>query len=646
VTEVRLEEAPDVAASGSAALRVSRAALAAATSLTAIAWSLDLFRAVGLILYSEQFLAAMLGFGIALVFVSYPLRGGGKRTGVPWYDGLAAMAGIGAAGYVAVFYPDMVDRLIDKPTDSLIAAVILFVLCMEGLRRSAGWTLFIVVAVFVGYALLGHMGPGILRTRFIDWDKLFIYLTLDTSALLGPALQIGATVVIAFVLFGQLLLRSRGSNFFNDFAIALMGRYRGGSAKVAITASGLFGTISGIASSNIMATGVVTIPLMRRAGYPAHVAAAIEAVASTGGALMPPVMGAVAFLMAEILGISYREVCIAAAVPAILYYAALFIFSDLEAARGGYARVPAELIPRLRAVMTSGWIFALPFVVLIWALFVINALPEKAALYASAAILLVSCTVGYKGHRLKLKDIWESLIETSTSVVSVVMIVAGAGFIMGVLNLSGLGFALTMALVETGSGEVFFLLVIAAAICIVLGMGMPPVGVYVLLAVVIAPSLVEVGVRPLAAHMFIFYLGMMSMITPPVAIAAFFAANLAGTSFMRTGYTAMRLGWTAYIVPFLFVFSPSLFLDGEPIEVLHAVVTALGGVWLVSAGFVGYFIRALAMDRRVLFVLAGILLMLPANAAPWALLAELVGLALGVLLVALEISLGRRTQTA
>jgi TRAP-type uncharacterized transport system fused permease subunit len=269
-------------------------------------------------------------------------------------------------------------------------------------------------------------------------------------------------------------------------------------------------------------------------------------------------------------------------------------------------------------------------------------LPEKAALYASAAVLVVSCTLGYKGHRIKLKDVWESLIETSSSVVSVVMIVAGAGFIMGVLNLSGLGFALTMALVESGSGSTFVLLVI----CIVLGMGMPPVGVYVLLAVVIAPSLVEVGVSPLAAHMFIFYLGMMSMITPPVAIAAFFAANLAGTSFMRTGYTAMRLGWTAYIVPFLFVFSPSFFLDGEPFEVVHAVATALGGVWLVSAGFVGYFIRPLAMDRRVLFVIAGVLLMLPATAAPWALLAELVGLVLGLLLVALEVTLGRRTQTA
>ena len=429
-----LEEAVEVAPKASRFVRTSRATLAAAMTLISIAWSLDLFRSVGLVLYNEQFLAGMLGLALGIVYLQFPAKQGAKRTALPWYDATAAVIGMATALYVAINYPDMTDRMIDKPTDELIVAIILFALCLEGLRRSVGNTLVVVLAVFVIYALVGQWGPGILQTREIDADKLFIYLSLDTSALLGPALGIGVTIVIAFIFFGQLLLRSHGSNFFNDFAIAAMGRYRGGSAKVAITASGLFGTISGIASSNIMATGVVTIPLMRRVGYPAHVAAAIEAVASTGGALVPPVMGAVAFLMADILAMPYREVALAAIIPALLYYSALFIFADLEAAKGGYARVAEDMIPKFWEVLKTGWIFGLPFVVLVIALFTYNMQPETAALYASGAVIVLGFTVGYKGHKLKPADLWGAIVDTSSGVVGVIMIVAAAGFIMGVLN--------------------------------------------------------------------------------------------------------------------------------------------------------------------------------------------------------------------
>ena len=630
----------------SGVVSTSRRLLAAIIVLASIGWSLDLFRKVGIVLYNEQFLAGILSLSLALVFIQFPAKGGTKRTRLPWYDVLAALAGIVAGMYVAIFYPDMVDRMMEKPIDALIVSVIIFVLCLEGLRRSVGWALVIVLVVFVGYALLGHWGPGIIQTRYINFKKLFIYLALDNSALLGIALNIGATLVIAFIFFGQLLLRSRGSDFFNDFAIALMGRYRGGSAKIAITASSLFGSISGISSSNIMATGVVTIPLMKKAGYPAHVAAAIEAVASTGSSLVPPVMGAVAFLMAEILSIPYSAVVIAAIIPALLYYVALFILADLEAARGGYQRVPQEMIPQLRKTMKSGWIFIAPFVVLVVGLFWLNLLPQKAALYAAIAVMAIAFTFKYKGRRLSLKDVWDSIVDSGSSVVGVIMIVTAAGFIMGVLNLSGLGFALTMALVEVGSGNVFFLLVLAALICIVLGMGMPPVGVYVLLAIVVAPSLIEVGIPPLAAHMFIFYFGLMSMITPPVAISAFFAANLANAPPMKTGFAAMRLGWPAFIVPFLFVFSPSLLLKGAVFDVLLAVVTATAGVWLVSAGFIGYFVSPLSIDRRLLFALGGLMLLIPKGAVWWGLWSDIAGLVISVSVVALELIRRRRTRPA
>ena len=632
----------------SPSVRYLRPLLAGALTLASLAWAADLFRVVGLVLYTEQFLAAMLGSSICLVYLNFPIRRGEKRGALPWYDGAMAAIGFATGGYVAVIYPDLIDRLdlVDSPVDAIVVSAVFFVLIVEALRRTAGNTLVIVVLAFAFYALLGHLVPGQFETRKVTLDGLLIYLSLDTSALFGFGLTIGTTIVFSFVFFGQLLLRSGGSEVFNDVALALMGRYRGGSAKIAITASSLFGSISGLAASNILATGVVTIPLMKRAGYPSHVAAAIEAVASTGGQIMPPVMGAVAFLMAEILGITYGAVVLGALIPAILYYVALFILADLEAAKLGITRVEESLIPRLLPVLRAGWPFIVPFAVLIYGLFELNLQPETAALYGGLAVIVVGVAFGYKGTRMNLRGLLESLTATGLGVVDVLMIVAAAGFILGVLNLSGLGFVLTAALVALGEGNLLVLLVMAALICIVLGMGMPTIGVYILLAVMIAPSLVEVGIDPLAAHMFIFYFGMMSLITPPVAIAAFFAANLADAPPMRTGFASMRFGWTAYIVPFLFVYSPSLLFRGDPFDMVMALITAVGGVWLVSAGFTGHFTRPLVWPMRSAFVVAGVLLMLPRNAVEWGLWSDLAGAVAGIALVAWEISRSRRAAPA
>ncbi len=629
-------------------VRYLRPLLAGVLTLASLAWAADLYRLVGLVLYTEQFLAAMLGLSICLVFLNFPVRRGEKRGSLPRYDGVLAATGFLVGAYVAVIYPDLIDRLdmVDTPTDAVIVSTVLFVLIVETLRRTAGNTLVIVVLLFSIYALLGHLVPGQFETRKVTLFDLLIYLSLDTSALFGFGLTIGTTIVFSFVFFGQLLLRSGGTEVFNDLALGLMGRYRGGSAKIAITASSLFGSISGLAASNILATGVVTIPLMKRAGYPGHVAAAIEAVASTGGQIMPPVMGAVAFLMAEILGITYGAVVLGATIPAILYYVALFILADLEAAKLGIARVEESLIPRMWTVLRSGWPFGVPFAVLIYGLFGLNLQPETAALHGGLAVIVVGFGFGYKGSRMTIRGLLDSIVATGTGVVDVLMIVAAAGFILGVLNFSGLGFVLTAALVALGEGNLIALLLMAAVICIVLGMGMPTIGVYILLAVLIAPSLVEVGIDPLAAHMFIFYFGMMSLITPPVAIAAFFAANLADAPPMRTGFSAMRFGWTAYIVPFLFVYSPSLLFRGDPLDLILALITAIGGVWLVSVGFTGHFTRPMGGPMRSAFVISGILLMMPRNAVDWGLLSDIIGTVAGVLLVAWEISQVRRARLA
>jgi len=622
-----------------------RNTLATLLTLGALAWAANLYRAVGLLLFPEQFLVAMLGTGLALVYLHFPAKRNSRRTRLPWYDAVAAVTGFLACWYVAIIYPDMVDRLINQPADARIVSIIIYILCIEGLRRTVGYSLLVVVLVFSVYALVGHLVPGPFQTRELEIGRLVVYLGLDVNALLGLFLRIAATIVLTFIFFGQLLLHSGGANFFNDISLATMGRYRGGAAKISVAASSLFGSVSGIVVSNIVATGVVTIPLMKRAGFSARLAAAVEATASTGGQLVPPVMGAVAFLMADFLARPYRDIVVAALVPSLLYYVALFIQADLEAAKAGIRRVDESDIPS-RGVLRSGWIFILPFVVLIGTLFWLNRQADEAALYASICVVGIGLFIGYRGRRLTLRHIVDALVTTGLSSLNIFMIVAGAGFIIGILQVTGLGFALTMFLVELGGGNLFLLLLIAAIMCIVLGMGMPTVGVYLLLAILIAPTLVEVGIDPLAAHMFILYLGMMSMVTPPVAVAAFFAANIAESEPMQTGFTSVRFGWTAYIVPFIFVFSPNLLLQGtSAVETAIAIVTALVGVWLVSIAMTGYFSRHMGWMARIGLLIAGSGLLLPHEIDPRFAWTNLAGLVLGGAFLAFEMTSARRGRT-
>jgi TRAP transporter 4TM/12TM fusion protein len=621
--------------------------LAAVIAFSGLAWGADLYRLAGWNFLTEQFLAAVLGLALALVFVARPARlTAAPRTHLPWYDAVLAFASLAAGLYVAVFYGDILGNFFNLPIDGLIASWMLFVLVIEGLRRTSGWSLVVVVLVFTAYALVGHKVGGALETREVELNRMVFYLGIDTSGLFGTVLLVGVTVVIPFIFFGNLLQASGGSAFFNDLSLGLMGRFRGGAAKIAILASTLFGSISGIVVSNILATGVITIPMMKKSGFKPEHAAAVEASASNGGQLMPPVMGAVAFLMADFLQITYADVAIAALVPALLYYLALFIQADLEAAKAKILPVPLADIPRIALVLLRGWFFILPFAVLIYALFWMNREAENAAIYACLAVMAVGFVLGYAGHRLTVRDVWESVVRTGTSSVDIIMISAAAGFIIGILQLTGLGFALTLFLVKLGAGNVYALLVIAAVMCIVLGMGMPTLGVYVLLAVLIAPGLTEVGITPLAAHMFILYLGMMSFVTPPVAIAAYFAANLAKADPMKTGWVAMRFSWTAYIIPFLFVFSPSLLLQSPSwTETALSIGTAAVGVWFVSAGMIGYGLRPMGVLLRVAAVVGGALLLIPVEMAAWAGMANLAGLAVAGAVLAVEV-VARRAALA
>ena len=603
-----------------------------------VGWVLDLQRSVlGLNLYTEQLLLVVLGFAIAICFLV-------TRARPAWWDLAAGFGGLALCLYLAWRYPQLSSELTERPLDGVLMAAALCLLVWEGTRRMAGLSLVAFTAAGVVYAMFGHHLPGIFQSRPVDFTRLLVYLNLDTNALLGATLQIGILVVVPFILLGQLLGRCGGSEFFTDLARAWMGRYRGGSAKVAVVGSGFFGMISGSAVANVTAVGVVTIPLMKRSGYPAQIAAAIEAVGSTGGQLMPPVMGAAAFLMAEVLGVPYVEVMIAAIIPAFLYYLALFFQVDVEAAKRGIRGEPAARLPRLAPVLKAGWYFPLPFVVLIYALVALNLRAEYCALLAAGTLIALSLAFGYKGERVPLKDLVKAIVSTGSSVVDLILICAVSGMFIGILNITGLAFGMTLQLLAATGESLPAMLALTAVIAIVLGLGLPTVGVYIIMATLIAPALVKVGITPMAAHMFLLYFGVMSMVTPPVALSAFAAANIAGSDVDKTGWTATRIGWAAYIVPFLFALSPSLLMQGHPLVIAWAVLTASVGIWLGTIGVVGYFYAPVAAGARALFIVAGVLTLVPADMFRGAIFTDIAGLALGAFLVVRE--LRRRRATA
>jgi len=603
--------------------------LQALLTFIVVAWVLNLPRTFGISLYTEQFLVAALGLGLGLSMLHMRARSTpDAEAPTPWWDAIAGLAGLVCCMYIAVRYPDLVNEVVSRPWDALLLSGIIIALVIEATRRSAGITLVIVVGVLIAYALLGHLLPGTFVSRPVQFTRLLVYLGLDTNAILGSALNISVIVVVPFILMGQVLSRCGGNEFFADLAMAVMGRYRGGAAKISVVGSMLFGMISGSAVSNVAAVGVITIPMMKRSGFRAHVAGAIEAVGSTGGQLAPPVMGAAAFLMAELLQVPYSAVMLAACIPALLYYVALFLQVDFEAAKLGIKGEPMDRLPALREVLRNGWHFPIPFAILIVSMMVFNTAAEVAALLAAAALIVLNLTFGYRGQRAPIVQMIKAVVTTGRASIDMIIISAAAGIVIGVLNLTGLAFGLTLQMLALSGDSLLLLLVLTALVGIVLGMGMPTVGVYILLATLIAPALVKAGMTPMAAHMYVMYFGMMSMITPPVALAAFAAASIAQADPSRTGWEATRIGWCSYLVPFMFAYSPALLMNGTADKIVWAVLMAVLGIVAGSVAMVGYFIRRVQGVERWLFLAAALLLLTPGEAFPGAYVTDIAGLLL------------------
>jgi len=558
--------------------------------------------------YPEQILLVALAFALAVAFLTRP--GSLHSLSI-----ILAILSLLFGSWLAIRFPVLSENVFYHPTEALVVSLLGIVLILEAVRRTMGWSLIVILGLVCLYALLSSNFSGPLQSRSISPDRLLKFLVLDSASLAGAALTIAVAVVVPFLILAQLLLATGGAKFFSDFSLAIAGRKRGGAGKIAILGSAFFGSVSGSAVSNVASTGAITIPMMKDGGYQKETAGAIEAAASTGGQLMPPIMGAAAFLLAENLQANYIDVMKAALIPSILYYISLFMFADLEAGRRQIDRVPEHMIPNLSAVIKRGWFVFIPFALILIALFNFNLRPETAALVAVLSFIIISLFLRYDGSKLEISLFLKSFISAGKAAVEIILICAIAGMIIGLVARSGLSFGLGFFLVQLGKSSLLLLLIVTAVVCIVMGMGLPTVGVYLLLASLAAPPLVELGLNPMAAHLFVLYFGMLSMLTPPVAIAAFVAANLAKADAMRTALEAVRIGWPAYLIPFIFVATPELLLNGSLSMIVIVLVKSLIGVAIITSGIVGFWKVELNSFERLLLMISGIIVLLPLSLA-------------------------------
>jgi TRAP transporter 4TM/12TM fusion protein len=548
-------------------------------------FNLQLF--VGLVLLDNRYLYGLAGLFLAQAFLLRPAYGGAPKERAPWYDWLLAASALGTAGY----FLWNGERILMEgweyaaPTPAVIVGAALWLLVLEATRRCGGAALFVVVLLFSLYPPVAGLLPGPIAGHPQPLPDTIAYHMVSEESSFGIPMRAFGQLVIGFIIFGAALQHTGAGSFFNDLALGLVGTLRGGAAKVAIIASGFMSSMSGSVVSNVMTTGVVSIPAMKRTGFGAPYAAGVEACASTGGVLTPPVMGATAFVMASFLGIPYVEIAVAAAIPALLFYFALFVQIDAYAARRGLRGIDRRELPGLGRTLERGWTYLAVFAVLIF--FLVAARQETLApFYATLALLLVNQVL--PGRRLDRLGLARLVIGVARALAELAAVLLGVGLIIGAFSVTGLAGTLVNDLLFLAGDATLVLLLMGALTSFIFGMGMTVTACYIFLAIVLAPALTRAGLDPLAVHLFIMYWGMVSYITPPVALGAFAAATIAQTGPMRAAFEAMRLGGIIYLVPFFFVLNPALIGHGAPFEVAVVLVTAMVGICLIGAALQGY----------------------------------------------------------
>jgi len=587
-----------------------------------------------------------LSFVLGLVFLLFSWRKTemGYVAPAAWYrfngvsilDIVFAILAVGASLYLPLLPPEIVAERVGNPSQSdVFMGTALLVLVLEAARRSIGPTLPIISLIFIGFAIFGPLAPGALKHGGTSWLGLINHLYMTNQGIYGIAIGVMAQYVFLFILFGVLATRIGLGQLFIDLAMVIAGRYSGGPAKVSIFSSAFMGTISGSSIANTVTTGALTIPAMKKVGYPPHFAAAVEATSSTGGQITPPILGAAAFIMVEYLEIPLRDVLAAALFPALLHYFGIFIMVHLEAKKLGLRGLKASELPKMGIVLRQHWLSVIPLVILVY-MILSGRTPDFAAVYGIIACVVV----GFLNpvNRLTITDLWNSLAAGAKNTLAVGAAAACVGIIVGVVTLTGVGFRLGYVVVQTATdlGEtisniyplsyfsvtqwaLFMSLVLIAIACIIMGAGIPTTATYIILVAVAAPALAQLQVEPLVAHFFVFYYGVLADITPPVALAAYAAAGIAGSNPFKTGNTAFRLGIAKAVVPFVFVYSPALLLVSDGFTWSAFAITLLGamlGIAALGTAFAGYFIAPLTKLERwwvglvsFLFIAPGLLTM-------------------------------------
>ncbi|MCK5778202.1 MAG: TRAP transporter fused permease subunit [Rhodospirillales bacterium] len=574
---------------------------------------------------SNHYLYAILGLLLPLTFIFFPASGKVRDTGVPWYDALLCAVTFGTCLFFFLNSTVIVDQGWEfvAPDYAIYVSYVLWALTLEAVRRAGGFAIFLIVAVISTYPLFADSMPGPISGLASTWGETAAYHTMSIESILGIPMRAFAELVIGFLIFGVALQHTGGGRFFLNLAFALLGGVRGGAAKVAIFSSGLMGSMSGSVITNVLTTGVMTIPAMRRTGFQPHYAGGVEACASTGGVLMPPVMGATAFIMATIIEVPYVDIAIAAIVPSGLYFFGLFMQIDSYAARMKLKGLPKAELPSLSSTIREGWYFVFVFAMLIVMLVYLRR-EALAPFYATAMLLFLNQV--FPSGRWGIAEVKNFLIAVARLLTELTAILAAVGLIVGALSMTGMAGTLVNDLVFLAGGSTLTLLVMGAITSFIMGIGMTVTAAYIFLAVVLAPALIQGGLSPMAVHLFILYWGMLSFITPPVALGAYAAAALAQATPMRTGLEAMRLGSIIYFIPFFFVLNPSLILQGTLTSILAHIASAFVGVWFVAGALQGYQIGigplskcgALQWPVRALMVFAGMSLATPGGGLlPW-----------------------------
>lgn len=551
-------------------------ALYAAIPILGICWILAITDYFGVALTFQQAIAVILGLACACAFLKYPYF---EKPGL--LEIALSLIVFSAWFWMAYNFEDWIVTAHERTPDKWVPGALALILMMEGLRKAAGRIIASLVWVLILYAFFGDHLPGALEAAVFPPTKTVTYFYADNNGVPGLVLQVVLDLVLAFIIFGKLMEVSGGTAFLTDLAMGWMGHRRGGPAKVAVVASSAFGTISGSTVGNIMSTGIVTIPLMKRTGFKPEYAGAIEAVASNGGQIAPPVMGATAFIIAEFLEVPYQDVVIAAATPALLYFLVLFIQVDAVARRFNIRGLPKDELPLIKEALKVGWIFILPIVILMYFLFWLGYPPGVAALYSAASLIVLMIL---RDRRLPTLEHWKNFLFGSGEILVPLILIAGAaGIILGVMNSTGLAFQLSIILAHLGETYgIFVMLLLTSLICIILGMGMPTATVYIVLISVIGPALIKMGLVPMGAHLFLFYFGLISMLTPPVAIASMVAAEMAGADMWKTGFIGVQLAATAYMLPYLWAFNPALLLQGSTVAIAYAIITCIAAGFLLA----------------------------------------------------------------